>query len=103
MALIFVVEDEPAIAGVLRDLLEAEGYQVATAGDGHAALTRLAEVRPGAGAERCDDAGAGRLGACAARCRRMRATGHPGGADERRSGAGWGGWLCLCGVCAQAV
>ena len=46
MALIFVVEDEPAIAAVLRDLLEMEGYEVATAGDGHAALTRLAEVRP---------------------------------------------------------
>jgi CheY-like chemotaxis protein len=46
MALIFVVEDEPAIAEVLRDLLEMEGYAVATAGDGHAALRRLGEVRP---------------------------------------------------------
>ena len=40
------MEDEPAIAAVLQDLLEAEGYEVATAGDGHAALRRLAEVRP---------------------------------------------------------
>ena len=45
-ALILVVEDEPAIAGMLRDILEVEGYQVVLAGDGHAALAQVAAVRP---------------------------------------------------------
>ncbi len=39
---ILVVDDEDSIAALLRDLLEDEGYQVVTAGDGRAALDRLA-------------------------------------------------------------
>ena len=49
MTLILVVEDEPAIAGVLQLLLEDAGYAVRTAADGQAALTVLtvlAEARP---------------------------------------------------------
>lgn len=38
MARILIVEDEPAIAGVLRDDLALEGYDVAIVGDGEAAL-----------------------------------------------------------------
>jgi CheY-like chemotaxis protein len=41
-----VVDDEPAIAEMVQDLLEYEGYQVVTAGNGHAGLTCVAQVRP---------------------------------------------------------
>ncbi len=46
MKLILVVDDEYAIAESLRDLLEDEGYSVVTAGNGRAALERMAERRP---------------------------------------------------------
>jgi len=36
--MVLVVDDDPGIAGVLVDALEDEGYRVATAGDGAAAL-----------------------------------------------------------------
>lgn len=42
---ILVVEDEPSIADLLAPALEAEGYRVEVAGDGRAALRRLAEER----------------------------------------------------------
>ncbi len=42
MARILIVEDEPAIAGVLRDDLALEGYDVIIAGDGEAALAAAA-------------------------------------------------------------
>jgi two-component system NtrC family sensor kinase len=38
---VLVVDDEPAIAELLVDLLEMDGYRVATAGNGLAALDRL--------------------------------------------------------------
>ncbi len=38
---VLVVDDEPAIASLLADLLELEGYRVATAGNGVAALDQL--------------------------------------------------------------
>ena len=38
---ILVVDDEPAIRDTLRMVLEYEGYEVATAGDGRAALAEL--------------------------------------------------------------
>lgn len=40
---ILVVEDDPATAEVVQDILEAAGYRVYTAADGGAALERLAE------------------------------------------------------------
>ena len=43
---ILVVDDEAAIAEMLQDLLEDEGYQVVTAGNGHEGLARVAKVRP---------------------------------------------------------
>ena len=43
---ILVVDDEPAIAEMLQDLLEYEGYQVVTAGNGHDGLAWVAQVRP---------------------------------------------------------
>ncbi len=46
MATILIVDDESVIADVLRDILEMEGYHVVTAGNGHAGLACLAEVRP---------------------------------------------------------
>ncbi len=46
MATILVVDDEPAITEVLQAILEDEGYQVVTAGNGQAGLARMAEVRP---------------------------------------------------------
>jgi CheY-like chemotaxis protein len=42
---ILVVEDEPSLADILRLMLEMAGYAVAVAGDGRAALGRLAEAR----------------------------------------------------------
>jgi DNA-binding response OmpR family regulator len=43
---ILVVEDDPAILTGVADLLEGEGFAVATASDGAAALARYAEARP---------------------------------------------------------
>jgi len=40
---VLVVEDEPEIAGLMRDFLEADGFRVATAGDGEQALGLLAD------------------------------------------------------------
>jgi len=44
--LILIVEDEPALATMLRYNLEKEGYRVAEAGDGEEALTMVAERKP---------------------------------------------------------
>ncbi len=44
--LILVVEDEPAVATMLRYNLEKQGFRVDEAGDGGEALTRIAESRP---------------------------------------------------------
>jgi two-component system phosphate regulon response regulator PhoB len=44
--LVLVVEDEAALATMLRYNLEKEGYRVAEAGDGEEALTVLAERKP---------------------------------------------------------
>jgi DNA-binding response OmpR family regulator len=43
---ILVVEDDPAILTGVSDLLEGEGFVVATASDGAAALARYAEAKP---------------------------------------------------------
>src|SRR5205814_1307586 len=43
--LILVVDDDPVIAGLVTDTLEEEGYQVATAEHGVAALEALARCR----------------------------------------------------------
>jgi two-component system response regulator MprA len=43
---ILVVDDEPAVRDALDRALRAEGYRVSTAGDGRAALDRMAEDRP---------------------------------------------------------
>jgi DNA-binding response OmpR family regulator len=43
---ILVVEDDPAILTGVADLLEGEGFAVATASDGATALARYAEARP---------------------------------------------------------
>ncbi len=43
---ILVVEDDPAILTGVADLLEGEGFDVATASDGAAALARYGEARP---------------------------------------------------------
>lgn len=40
-ATIFWVEDDSSLRGMLRDLLEAKGYQVAEAADGRDAVERL--------------------------------------------------------------
>lgn len=44
--LVLLVDDEFAILAVVTELLESEGYQVATAGDGEAAWQALLEHRP---------------------------------------------------------
>ncbi len=46
MPTILVVDDEVAIAEVLQDLLEDEGYRVVTASNGREALACVADVRP---------------------------------------------------------
>jgi CheY-like chemotaxis protein len=45
---VLVVEDEPAIRGLLSLTLEAERYRVATAEDGHEALSRIRDRPPDA-------------------------------------------------------
>ena len=46
MKTVLVVDDELAIADMLRVVLEGEGYQVVTASNGQAALASLATTRP---------------------------------------------------------
>jgi CheY-like chemotaxis protein len=46
--LVLVVEDDIDICTVIKLSLEAEGYQVVTAGDGRAALTQAEQLRPDA-------------------------------------------------------
>ena len=48
MRTILVVEDEPQIAGLVRDYLEHAGFAVITAGDGAAALALVRARRPDA-------------------------------------------------------
>ena len=43
---ILVVDDDVDIRQTIRDILELEGYNVATAGNGREALARIAEHRP---------------------------------------------------------
>ncbi len=43
---ILVVDDEPDIRDTVKDILQDEGYSVATAADGEAAREKLAEQRP---------------------------------------------------------
>ena len=43
---ILVVDDDDAILGSLRELLESEGYGVETAHDGREALDKLAQMKP---------------------------------------------------------
>ena len=43
---VLVVEDDPSVRGLLRTLLAAEGYAVATAADGLAALEQAAAAPP---------------------------------------------------------
>ena len=45
-SLIMVVEDEAALATMLRYNLEKQGFRVEEAADGQEALTRIAEIRP---------------------------------------------------------
>ena len=44
--LVLVVEDEAALATMLRYNLEKQGFRVEEAGDGQEALTRIAEAQP---------------------------------------------------------
>jgi PAS domain S-box-containing protein len=44
-ARVLVIDDEPELAGVMRDMLESEGYEVATADSGALALEMLATAR----------------------------------------------------------
>lgn len=46
MTRVLVVEDEAAIAELLREMLEEEGYEVALAQDGRVALGLVMEARP---------------------------------------------------------
>lgn len=46
MALVLVVDDELAVAEVLRAIIEDEGHEAVTAPDGRAALLSMAQRRP---------------------------------------------------------
>ncbi len=48
MRKILVVDDDPAVRSLVRDVLELEGYEVDVADDGFSALRRLASGRPDA-------------------------------------------------------
>ncbi|WP_308250747.1 response regulator transcription factor [Nonomuraea rhizosphaerae] len=43
---VLVVDDEPAVLGSVRDVLELDGYDVRTAADGRAALAAVARLSP---------------------------------------------------------
>lgn len=43
---VLIVDDEPAVAALLRRVLEAEGHHTAVAGNGRAALERVADRNP---------------------------------------------------------
>lgn len=43
---VLVVEDDPSVRGLLQTLLDAEGYDVATASDGLAGLVKASNRRP---------------------------------------------------------
>jgi len=45
--IVLVVEDEPAIASAIVHRLSAEGWQVESVGDGHAAVAAATRLRPG--------------------------------------------------------
>ncbi len=46
MKMVLVVDDEPVLADLLRDILRDEGYDVVVAADGRAALDLLTRERP---------------------------------------------------------
>ena len=46
MARILVVDDEPTIRALLRDVLEEEGHEVLLAEDGHAGLRMVEQLHP---------------------------------------------------------
>jgi CheY-like chemotaxis protein len=46
VASILVVDDDASVRALLRDLLECEGHEVRTAGDGFAALRAVSAARP---------------------------------------------------------
>ena len=46
MRKILVVDDDPSVRALVRDVLEMEGYEVALAEDGFAALRRVEAARP---------------------------------------------------------
>ena len=46
MASILVVDDDPSVRALLRDVLECEGHVVETVADGYAALRAVASARP---------------------------------------------------------
>ncbi|MFP5218503.1 MAG: PleD family two-component system response regulator [Actinomycetes bacterium] len=46
MARILVVDDEPTVRALVRDVLEEEGHEVTLAEDGFAALRRVEQQRP---------------------------------------------------------
>ena len=46
MARILVVDDEPTIRGLVRDVLEEEGHEVLLAEDGYAGLRMIEQHRP---------------------------------------------------------
>jgi DNA-binding response OmpR family regulator len=43
---VLVVEDDPSVRGLLQTLLQAEGYDVATASDGLSGLVKASRQRP---------------------------------------------------------
>ncbi len=44
---VLIVDDDPAIVSAVADVLRMEGYEVDTAGNGAAALTRVEDALPG--------------------------------------------------------
>ena len=71
--LVLVVEDEAALATMLRYNLEKQGFRVDEAGDGQEALVRIAEAPARPGPAGLDAAGDQRASRCAARSAAARA------------------------------
>src|SRR3984957_2648566 len=43
---VLVIDDDPVIRSVVRRVLEKQGFEVSTAGDGQSGLSRFAELNP---------------------------------------------------------
>ena len=94
MASILVVDDDPSVRALVRDVLELEGHVVELADDGYAALRAVAAERPDCVVLDVDDARDGRPRGAGPAAGEGRRPGPAGGHADRRAddANAWRGW-----------